>query len=424
VSSKRVMGVVGSGTMGAGISQAAATAGYVVRTLDLRPELVERAHAKIAERLDAAVAKGKMSRHEREEIVGRLHLARSYDDFKDAECVIEAAQEDLAVKRRVFADLDKVLSAKALRCTNTSSLSIARIGEGLGHADRFLGMHFFNPAPVMKLVELVQGPATGDQAMVDARAVCAFLDKTPVRVKDSPGFIGNRVNRPFYLEALHLLENGEADVRAIDTALKSCGGFKMGPFELLDLIGLDINLSVTRSVHDGFGRPTRFAPSSIQEKLVALGHLGRKTNRGFYDYTNGDGGPSPAYEARLKSHISWKPTVALSEFAQALGIAADRNAWLFARILLAVVNEAALTADTIALPRDVDVAMELGFNYPQGPLGLADHVGLDVVQRLMADFHAESGGHERFAPSPLLDRLVAEGDLGEKTAKGFLYHAL
>lgn len=422
MSSERVIGVIGSGTMGAGIAQAAATSGFQVECLDTDPELVRRAHGQIGERLASLADKGKITRGERDAGLSRLRIAQGFEAMRGAECVIEAVTEDLALKRRIFGELDQVVSPSTLLATNTSCLSIAKIGEGLRNAGRFLGMHFFNPAPVMKLVELVQGPQTSDQALVDARAICTKLEKIPVKVKDSPGFIGNRVNRPFYLEALHLLEAGEADIRTIDAAVKGVGGFKMGPFELLDLIGLDVNLKVTESVFADFDKPPRFAPNEIQRKLVAAGHLGRKTKRGFYDYANGE--PAPAFESKPKDASGWKPTPALSAYAAMLGRPADRATWLFARIWTAVVNEAALVADSIALPRDVNLAMELGFSYPEGPLATADHVGLDVVQGLLRQFHAESGGGARYAPNRLLDQRVAEGDLGEKTGRGFLYHAL
>lgn len=422
MTSNRLLGVIGSGTMGAGIAQCGAVAGYKVLTFDVKPELITQAYAKIAERLDAAVAKGKMSKLERDQAVARLHVGKSYDELADAEVIIEAAPEDLALKKKIWSEIDRVCSPKVLRGTNTSSLSVAKIAEGIKCADRLLGIHFFNPAPVMKLIELVQGPATSDQTMVEGRAVAAFLDKTPVKVKDSPGFIGNRVNRPFYLQALHLLEKGEADIRAIDAAVRNVGGFKMGPFELLDLIGLDVNLSVTQSVYEGFNKPDRFKPNSIQEKLVAAGRLGRKSGRGFYDYANDN--PTPGFETPLRDVSAWKPSKALADFAAALGKPADREAWLFARIIVAVINEAGITADTIALPRDVDVTMELGFNYPQGPLGLADFIGLPIIQALMADFQAETSQSEFYKPNALLNRLVADGEWGEQTAKGFLYHAL
>lgn len=413
---------MGSGTMGAGIAEAAASAGFLVETLDTNPDLVKKAYAKIDQRLEERVAKGKIPRHERNDTMARLKVASGFDCLKDAECIIEAAPEDLSLKKKIFADLDKIATPRTLLASNTSSLSIAKLGDGLKHADRFLGMHFFNPAPVMKLIELVQGPATSEQAMVDARAVCAKLDKTPVKVKDSPGFIGNRVNRPFYLEALRLVEKGEADIRTIDSAMKTVGGFKMGPFELLDLIGIDINLKVTESVYNDFGKPARFTPSAIQQKLVAEGHHGRKTKRGFYDYSGKE--PVPAFESRPRDASGWKATPALAALAQALEKPTDRAMWLFARVMLAVMNEGAMVADTIALPRDVNLTMELGFNYPDGPLDVADYVGLDIVLNLMKEFHGESGGDERYKPAALLEKLVVNGDLGEKTAQGFLHHWL
>jgi 3-hydroxybutyryl-CoA dehydrogenase len=267
--------------MGAGIAESAAAAGFLVETCDTTPELVKKAYAKIDQRLQERVAKGKLPKHEHENTMARLKVADGLECLKEAECIIEAVPEDPALKKKILAELDKLVSPRTLLASNTSSLSIAKLGDGLKNSGRFLGMHFFNPAPVMKLVELVQGPATTEQAMVDARAICTKLDKTPVKVKDSPGFIGNRVNRPFYLESLRLVEKGEADIRTIDVAMKNVGGFKMGPFELLDLIGIDINLKVTETIYNDLGRPARFAPNAIQQKLAAEGHHGRKTKRGF-----------------------------------------------------------------------------------------------------------------------------------------------
>jgi len=408
--------------MGGGIAQAAAAAGFIVHTLDVSPDLVKAAYARIVERLDARVARGSLPRHDRDALVARLHVARDMSDFKNTEVVVEAVHEDTGLKRKILAQLDAVASARTLLATNTSSLSITQLGEGLKHGSRFLGMHFFNPAPVMKLVELVRGANTSEQAMVDARAICTALDKTAVKVKDSPGFIGNRVNRPFYLEALRLLESGDADIPTIDNAMKKVGAFRMGPFELLDLIGLDINLRVTETVFEGFGKPRRFAPNQIQQKLVAEGRLGRKSGCGFYDYSNHE--PMPAYETKLKSPSSWKASPALKDFAAMLEKPADRPMWIYARIFMAVMNEAALVAETIALARDVNLTMELGFNYNEGPLATADFVGLDICQRLLADFHAQTNDDERYAPNALLNGHVAKGELGEKTAHGFLYHAL
>lgn len=408
--------------MGAGIAHAAAASGFVVRTMDTDPALVRKAYDGIKARLDDRVKRGKLPAHDRDATLANLKIAESMGDFAKAEVVVEAVPEKAELKTRIFGELEKAVSDRTLIATNTSSLSVTKLSAAVQRKDRFLGMHFFNPAPIMKLVELVSGEGTSDQALVDARAVCAKLDKTAVKVKDSPGFIGNRVNRPFYLEALTLLEQGEADVASIDAAMRDVGGFKMGPFELLDLIGMDVNLSVTEVVFNDFGKPARFTPSKIQQKLVAEGLLGRKTGRGFY--THDEGEPKPAYQAALKDTSGWKPSEPFKAFAAALDKDADRATWLYARILLAVMNEAALAADSIAIPRDVNITMELGFNYPEGPLATADYVGLDIVQKLLAEFYSQSNQDERYKPNPLLDRHVKDGNLGEKTARGFLYHAL
>jgi len=408
--------------MGAGIAQAAATAGFVVRMLDIKPGSARAAREKIIERLDRRVEKGELTQPDRDDIVPRLRLAEGMDDLKSAEVIVEAVPEDAAIKDKVLGEIDAIASDRTLLATNTSGLSVGELANGLRHADRFLGMHFFNPVPVMDLVEIIRGPKTADQAYVDARAVCAKLDMTVVLVKDSPGFIGNRVNRPFYLEAMSLLEAGETDIPAMDAAMRDIGGFRMGPFELCDHIGLDIGLRVNRRLYEALGKPARLAPSSLQEKLVAQGHLGRKSGRGFYDYANNP--PVPGIETQAADVSAWRPTKALEQFAAVLDRPADRAMWLYARVLLAVVNEAAIVADSIAIPRDVNLTMVHGFNYPEGPLETADTVGLDVIQRLLADFFEETGGHERYAPNGLLDRLVSEGHLGEASARGFLYHAL
>ena len=269
--SERIFGIIGSGTMGAGIAHAAAESGFTVRTLDTDVSLVRKAYDGITNRLNSRVERRKLPAHERDATVANLHIAESMKDFAKAEVVVEAVVEKLDVKKQIFAELEGCVGDRTLIASNTSSLSIASLADAVKRKDRFLGMHFFNPAPIMKLVELVKGPETSDQALVDARAVCAKLDKTAVKVKDSPGFIGNRVNRPFYLESLALLEQGEGDIRSIDAAMRDVGGFRMGPFELLDLIGMDINLKVTETVYNDFDKPARFKPNPIQQKLVASG---------------------------------------------------------------------------------------------------------------------------------------------------------
>ncbi|HVP10384.1 MAG TPA: 3-hydroxyacyl-CoA dehydrogenase NAD-binding domain-containing protein [Phycisphaerae bacterium] len=420
--SERVIGVVGCGAMGSGIAQAAATAGYRVQMLDIDSARAAQARRLIEDRLAALVPKGLMPSHVREETVARLADAAGCRSMADAECIVEAVPENLALKRQVFAELDGTVSPKALLATTASCLSIAKIAEGLRHADRVIGMHFFDPFVEKKVVELVASPSTSEQAKVDARAVCAKLGLTAVKVTDSPGFIGSRIGLPFYLESLRLLEKGEADVPTIDAAVKKVGGFAAGPFERLDSMGLDISLRLTERVYDGLGRWARYAPNAIQRELVAAGHVGRRAGRGFYDYSNGR--MTLDYQRGATRAGAWKASAALAEFAEMLDAPADRAAWLYARIMLAAVNEAALVADSIALPRDVNLAMELGFDYPEGPLAVADRVGLDVVRQLLDEFAKETPGDDRYKASPLLERLVSEGHLGEKTARGFLYHAL
>ncbi len=420
--SERVMGVVGTGLMGAGIAEAAATVGFVVEGLDTTAEVVRQAYAMIANRLDGRVSAGELTPSMHEEILSRLHVAENMEGLKDAECIVEAIPEDFDLKRRTLAELDAIASPRTLLASCTSGLSIGELGKDLKHAGRFLGMRFYHPAAMVEVVEVAQGPATSDQALVNARAVCAKLAKTAVKVQDSPGFIGNRVEAPCFLAALGLLETGEADIRSIDTAVREVGGFKLGPFEALDAFGVDNSLRIVRSLHDGLGDAVRFRPNPIQEKLVSDGNFGIRTGRGFYHYQNGES--TPAYECPLKDVSGWTPSPLLMELAEALDVPADRALWIFGRVFAAVMNEGALVADTIALPRDVNLTMEHGFHYPEGPLALADHIGLDVVQRLLAECYQETNGDARYAPNPLLDRHVAAGNLGEKTARGFLYHAL
>ncbi len=417
----RIVGVVGAGTMGAGIAQTIAHAGFVVETLDANPDLVRKAYAAVKERLDRQVEKKKLPHHERDETLARLRVASGYDVFRNAELVIEAVPEDVGLKRRILGEIAAVVSPRAVIATNTSSISIAKLADGLPSPNRFLGMHFFNPAPVMKLIELVSGPQTDQQTMVLGVAFTNAFNKTPIKVKDSPGFVVNRVARPFYLESLAMLESGVADVQTIDAAVRDVGRFPMGPFQLLDLIGLDVNLAVTKTVHEGFNKPARFAPSSIQAKLVEQGRLGRKSGRGFYDYSSEP--PTRSYETPVRRIDGWKPGAALVAFAQTLGKPADWAMYLYARIIVAIINEAALAAETIALPREVDLGMKLGLNYPEGPMEIADFIGLDVVRDLMAEF-AKDDKSGRYEPAPLLLERIKVGKLGEKTAHGFLRHSL
>ncbi|WP_432114523.1 3-hydroxyacyl-CoA dehydrogenase [Streptomyces sp. S1] len=289
----RVVAVVGTGTMGQGIAQVALVAGHPVRLYDSAPGRAEEAVAALAARLDRLVEKGRLDAGAREAAVGRLHAAGELAELADAALVVEAIVEDLAVKRRLFADLEEVVADDAVLATNTSSLSVTAIAGGLRLPGRFVGLHFFNPAPLLPLVEVVSGFATDPDVATRAYGTVKGWGKTPVRCADTPGFIVNRIARPFYAEALRVYEEGGADPATIDAALRESGGFRMGPFELTDLIGQDVNEAVTRSVWDSFHQDPKFTPSLAQRRLVESGRLGRKTGHGWFSYAEGAERPEP-----------------------------------------------------------------------------------------------------------------------------------
>ena len=273
--------VVGLGTMGAGIAEVFARSGWDVVGVERTPADLQRGLARVARSTQRAVDRGKLTAQERAEVLGRVRGTTDLADLGDRDLAVEAISEDLAAKRVVMAALDAVLAPHAVIATNTSSLSVTEISVATHRPDRVVGMHFFNPAPLMPLVEVVQGDRTAEAVVQATVALAEQWGKRPVVAQDNPGFIVNRIARPFYLEALRLLGDGVADVPTIDRLVRSAG-FRLGPFELLDLIGLDVNLAVTQSVYDAtFGEP-RFRPHPIQARLVAAGRLGRKTGGGFY----------------------------------------------------------------------------------------------------------------------------------------------
>ncbi|SRR5690606_25689315 len=274
--------VVGSGTMGLGIAQVCAMAGYTVLLYDIQAALLKTALSALRKNLDTLVAKEKI---EAQQAAGALGRIVAVSDFRQLQVdfVIEAVIESLEVKQKIFREIEKLNATDCLLTTNTSSIPVTRIGAILKHPNRFAGLHFFNPAPVMPLVEIVRGASTSEETLAALRGFAQRIGKQFVLVQDSPGFIVNRVARAFYLESLKMAEEQVADFRTIDTLLKS-SGFRMGPFELMDLIGIDVNLSVTESVYTAFGHEPRFRPSRIQQQKVDAGYLGRKSGRGFYEY--------------------------------------------------------------------------------------------------------------------------------------------
>ncbi|WP_165679902.1 3-hydroxyacyl-CoA dehydrogenase, partial [Metapseudomonas otitidis] len=289
-----LVAVIGAGAMGAGIAQVAAQAGHPVRLYDNRPGAAAQAVDGIDRQLGRLVEKGKLDAAERQAIVARLQPAETLEALADARLVIEAIVENLEIKRALLQQLEALCSPTCILASNTSSLSITALAAGLAHPGRVIGLHFFNPAPLMALVEVVSGLAS-DPALADALyATARAWGKQPVHTRSTPGFIVNRVARPFYAESLRLLQEGAADCATLDALMREAGGFRMGAFELTDLIGHDVNYAVTCSVFEAYYGDFRFQPSLIQKELVDAGHLGRKSGRGFYDYTEGAQRPAPA----------------------------------------------------------------------------------------------------------------------------------
>jgi 3-hydroxybutyryl-CoA dehydrogenase len=291
-----IVAVVGSGAMGSGIAQVAAAAGHQVRVYDTRPEAVSKAIADIAKAYAKLVEKGRMGAAEADLARERIQPAASLGDLSDAALVVEAIVENLDVKRKLFTDLEAIVRDNCILATNTSSISITSIAAPLRRPERLVGMHFFNPVPLMALVEVISGLATSREIADIVFATAESWGKEPVHAKSTPGFIVNRVARPYYAEALRLLLEGAADPATIDAIMRDCGGFRMGPFELMDLIGHDVNFSVTQSVFNAYFGDPRFTPSIVQQELVNAGFLGRKTGRGFYDYAEGAAKPAPKVE--------------------------------------------------------------------------------------------------------------------------------
>jgi len=382
------IGVLGAGAMGTGIAQVAAVHGHPVVLADANGPAVARAHDTIRRALAREAEKGRMPPDAADAATARITPAALDDGaglhaFEGCDLVIEAIVEDLPVKRDAFARLEQATPPGAILATNTSSLSVTAIAGGLARPDRVVGMHFFNPVPLMPLVEIIPGLATDPDVTAAARDLAASWKKVPVVARDTPGFIVNRVARPFYGEALRLLEEGLAGAATIDWAMRTIGGFRMGPFELMDLIGNDVNFAVTRSVFEAFFFDPRYRPSVTQQRQVEAGLLGRKTGRGYFDYAEGAPAPAPVEDAALGQQI-------------------------VDRIVAMLINEAAEALRLgIATREDLDLAMTRGVNYPKGLLAWADELGPATVLSRLEALQAEYG-EERYRPSPLLRRLVRQ----------------
>jgi 3-hydroxybutyryl-CoA dehydrogenase len=385
------VGVVGAGTMGAGIAQVAIEGGWAVALHDPVAGAVEKARERIRDGLARRAAKVAPESADTwvAERLARVTAAESLEDLaRGSQLVIEAALERLDLKREIFTTLDDAADPGVLLATNTSALAVSDIADGTLHPDRIVGLHFFNPAPVLPLVEVVAGDRSAAWAVERAAAIVEGWGKTAIRVADSPGFIVNRVNRPFTLEPLRLLHAAAGSVESIDGAL-TAAGFPMGPFALMDLIGIDVNLAAARGLFEASGRPPRFRPSPIQEDLVAAGRLGRKTGEGFYRY---DAGRAAGPAGRFAGEIRLGPSAPKPLDADSIA----------ERVILAIVNEAyRALGDRVATADDIDRAMRLGANHPFGPFEWARRTGLQEVA-LMLDGLADEDA-DTFRPSlPLL----------------------
>lgn len=279
----KTIGIAGAGTMGAGIAQICAQAGFQTILYDLNPDMLDRARSANRNSIELLVQKQKISPEEASQVLSRLSYTADLTQLQ-AEVIIEAILEKLEPKQQLFRQLSEINGSSAILATNTSSIPVTRIAAGVPHPERVAGFHFFNPAPIMKLVEVISGAATDSEVAQLLEALARRLGKTPVHAADSPGFIVNRVARPYYVEALQVLEEGVTDLETIDQLMEGLG-FKMGPFRLMDLIGVDTNFSVTSAMFESFFYDGKFRPSRIQQQKVAAGHHGRKSGRGFYDYT-------------------------------------------------------------------------------------------------------------------------------------------
>jgi len=378
-----IIGVLGAGSMGSGIAQIAATQNHKVVLVDLNEEALTKAEASLKKILNRLVEKEKIDQQTSLAIIERIQFSNNINDFENCGIVIEAIIEKLEIKQQVFSQLEKIVSDDCILASNTSSLSIASIASACEKAERVIGIHFFNPAPLMPLVEIIPAVQTAVQAKDNARELIDNWKKVTVLTKDTPGFIVNRVARPFYGEALKIYEEGIADFATIDWAMTELGGFRMGPFTLMDYIGNDINYTVTETVFSAFYYDPRYKPSFTQKRHSEAGWYGRKSGRGYYDYAKGSEKAEPNQDKELGYEI-------------------------LNRILVMLINEAvdALFLN-IATKEDIDLAMTKGVNYPSGLLKWADEIGLENVL-LKLEFLQAEYGEDRYRPSVLLRRMVRD----------------
>jgi 3-hydroxybutyryl-CoA dehydrogenase len=384
-----IVGVVGAGAMGSGIAQVAARNGHQVMLADENPDALKRASADHLASMEREAEKGRLTREEAKNVIEHITYVPGSGDamlhsFAPCGLVVEAIVERVTAKQELFATLEGIVSGETVLASNTSALSIAALGGRCEAAERVIGVHFFNPAPVMPLVEIVPSLTTSAEVTTATRALIAGWRKTTVIAADTPGFIVNRIARPFYGEALRIVEEGIADCSTVDWAMREIGGFKMGPFELMDFIGNDVNYAVTCSVFEAMFYDPRYRPALMQGRLVEAGRLGRKSARGYYDYRLGAVRPEPSTDREVGERV-------------------------VNRIVAMLINEAVEALSLrVASAADIELAMTKGVNYPKGLLAWGDDIGAATVLSRLAALQEEYG-EDRYRPSPLLRRLVASG---------------
>ncbi len=371
------IGIIGAGSMGAGIAQVAASADYNVKIYDQSKEVCEKALIKLDKILNRLVEKGRIDDMKKKSIQDNISIISDIEDLKDSDLVIEAIIEDEKIKKNIFSNLSNLVSDKCIIATNTSSLSVTSLASSCNIPERFIGIHFFNPAPLMPLVEIIPALQTNQKLVDKVYDLISGWGKSPVIAKDTPGFIVNRIARPFYGEALRLYEEGIADFKTIDNSMKQFGGFKMGPFELMDFIGNDVNYAVTSTVFKAFYYDPRYKPSFTQKQYAEAKWLGRKTNKGYYDYSL----DSKKEEIEIDSVLGNE---------------------IFNRILVMLINEAvdALYMG-VASEEDIEIAMTKGVNYPMGLIEWGREKSFSWCVKML-DGYYEKYHEDRYRCSPLL----------------------
>lgn len=374
------IGIIGSGTMGIGIAQVAATSGCKVFLYDANPAQTEKSLQNLQQTLNKLAAKQKISAERSAKIYDSIKPCSNISDFKDCDLVIEAIIENKEIKSKVFQNVEEIVSENCVIASNTSSISITSLSSELKNPERFIGIHFFNPAPLMPLVEIIPGLLTKKKLAEEIFSLVKSWGKIPVIAKDVPGFIVNRIARPFYGEALRIAEEHIATPEQIDDAMRTLGNFKMGPFELMDLIGIDVNFSVTKTVYQDYFYDPKYKPSLLQQRMSEAKLLGRKTGKGFYDYAENAEKPAPEKDDELYQTI-------------------------FNRIISMLINEAVEAKRLeIANAEDLELAMQKGVNYPKGLLAWGKEIGYEKVSKTLQNLY-ETYQEERYRQSPLLKKM-------------------